>query len=277
MQYKPKIKAPNPELIKNIQKILNNNALTTVCEAAACPNRAECYARNSATFMILGDVCTRACSFCNVKTGHGKTIDKQEPQHLAQAIKELALKYVVITSVDRDDLKDYGAGHFYACVRAIKEVNPSLKIELLTPDFKYNSSSLDTIIKSDVYKLAHNQETVRRLSKRVRPQSDYDRSLKVLEYYAKNAKAVIKSSLMVGLGENVNELRESMQELRDVGVSELTFGQYLQPSSSHHKVEKYYTESFFDDIKEEAHAMGFSAVASGILVRSSYFAEEFGA
>ena len=272
--FKPKVKAPAPELLHTMQTILQNNQLTTVCEAAACPNRAECYSRGSATFMILGDVCTRACSFCNVKTGHGQKVDVNEPLRLASAIQELGLKYVVITSVDRDDLKDYGAEHFAACVRSIKELNPEIKIELLTPDFRYNKASLNAVIASDAYKLAHNQETVRRLSKSVRPQSDYARSLKVLEYYAKNSDKIIKSSLMVGLGEREEELRESMRELLDVGVSELTIGQYLQPTQKHHSVEKYYDTQFFEDMKAEAYAMGFQAVASGILVRSSYFAEE---
>jgi len=272
--FKPKVKAPSPEILKNMQTVLQNNQLTTVCEAAACPNRAECYNRGSATFMILGDVCTRACSFCNVKTGHGQKVDAEEPLRLATAIKELGLEYVVITSVDRDDLKDYGAEHFVACVRAIKEHNPAIKIELLTPDFRNNRSSLDAIIATDAYKLAHNQETVRRISKRVRPQSDYNRSLEVLEYYAKNSNKIIKSSLMVGLGERKEELLESMQELLDVGVSELTIGQYLQPTPKHHRVEKYYNKDFFKELKGEAYAMGFQAVASGILVRSSYFAEK---
>ena len=268
--FKPKVKAPAPELLHNMQAVLQNNQLTTVCEAAACPNRAECYSRGSATFMILGDVCTRACTFCNVKTGHGQKVDVEEPLRLASAIKELNLKYVVITSVDRDDLKDYGAGHFTACVKKIKELNPEIKIELLTPDFRNNKASLNAVIASDAHKLAHNQETIRRLSKSVRPQSDYDRSLKVLEYYAKNSNKIIKSSLMVGLGEREDELRESMRELLDVGVSELTIGQYLQPTPKHHKVKKYYDTQFFEDLKAEAYAMGFKAVASGILVRSSY-------
>jgi len=274
--FKPKVKAPNPKELQVIQKILAKYRLTTVCEAAACPNRAECYARQSATFMILGNTCTRSCSFCNVKSGRGERVDSDEPSNLANAIAALNLAYVVVTSVDRDDLDDYGAAHFAACVRAIQQRVPEIKIELLTPDFRLHKPSLDTIIASDVHKLAHNQETVRRLSKSVRPQSDYERSLKVLEYYAKYSHAKIKSSLMVGLGESVAELRESMRELLDVGVRELTIGQYLQPTPKHHCVEKYYESAFFEDIKEEAFAMGFEAVASGALVRSSYFAEELG-
>jgi len=276
MTYKPKVRLPDPKFLQNMQTILKSNTLTTVCEAAICPNRAECYARNSATFMILGDTCTRACAFCNVKTGHGQKVDKDEAQRLAKAIQELQLQYVVITSVDRDDLKDYGSRHFSACVAAIKEETPEIKIELLTPDFRYNTEALETIIDADAHKLAHNQETVRRLSKIVRPQSDYNRSLKVLEYYAKNSTLHVKSSLMCGLGETKEELLVTMEELLDVGVSELTLGQYLQPTLTHHKVEKYYPQEFFDDMKEEALAMGFSAVASGILVRSSYFAENLG-
>jgi len=276
MQYKPKIKVPAPHILQNMQDILKRNMLTTVCEEAACPNRAECYARNSATFMILGDTCTRSCHFCNVKTGRGRDVDVNEPQRLARVIKELQLQYIVLTSVDRDDLKDYGSGHFAASFQAIKEENPAIKVELLTPDFKYNKNALQTIIECGANKLAHNQETVRRLSKSVRPQSDYGRSLKVLNYYATHSSLPIKSSLMCGLGETKEELLVTMKELFDVGVSELTLGQYLQPTQKHHKVEKYYPPKFFEEMKEEALGMGFRAVASGILVRSSYFAENLG-
>jgi lipoic acid synthetase len=272
--YKPKVKAPDPQLLRNVQNILTNNKLTTVCEAAACPNRTECYQRNATTFMILGDTCTRACAFCNVKTGKGSLPDVSEPARLAKAIQELRLKYVVITSVDRDDLKDYGSKHFANCVFAIKEQTPDVKIELLTPDFKADKKALDTIINAAPYKLAHNQECVERLSPTIRPQSSYKRSLEVLEYYANNSNAVIKSSLMLGLGESENELRQTMQELLNAGVTELTLGQYLQPTKRHHKVEMYYPQSFFDAMKVEALCMGFHAVASGILVRSSYFADE---
>ena len=268
--YKPKVKAPNPQEIEKIVSVLQKNRLNTVCEAALCPNRAECYAKKSATFMILGNICTRACKFCNVQTGKGEKVDREEPRRLAQAIYDLQLDYVVITSVDRDDLNDYGAEHFVNCVAAVKEKNPATKVELLTPDFRYNLKSLELIVATNAHKLAHNQETVRRLSKLIRPQSDYERSLKVLNYYAKHSKKIVKSSLMVGLGESLQELKETMQELLDVGVSELTIGQYLQPSPKHYPVKKYYPQSFFDEIKEEAYNMGFKAVASGVLVRSSY-------
>lgn len=276
MQYKPKVKAPSLEILKDMQAVLKRNSLVTVCEEAACPNRAECYARSSATFMILGDTCTRACKFCNVKTGRGQEVDKDEPKRLAKAIRELGLKYVVITSVDRDDLKDYGSNHFANCVKAIKDENPDIKIELLTPDFRYDEDALQTIVECGADKLAHNQETIKRLSKTIRPQSSYERSLKVLKYYASYSNVPIKSSLMCGLGETKEELLEAMQDLLDVGVSELTLGQYLQPTKKHHKVEKYYPPEFFEEMREKAFKMGFKAVASGILVRSSYFAEELG-
>ena len=274
--YKPRVKAPSPELLEKTQRILQKNALNTICEAAACPNRAECYKRQSATFMILGATCTRACSFCNITTSKPLPPDSTEPARLAKAIQELGLEYVVITSVDRDDLKDYGASHFLRCVTAIKEKNPNIKIELLTPDFKNDKEALIIILQTNAHKLAHNQETVKRISKKVRPQSSYEQSLRVLEFYAKNSSSIVKSSLMVGLGETRQELIETMHHLKNVGVEEITIGQYLQPSPSHHPVVKYYEPLFFEEIKQEAYAIGFRAVASGILVRSSYFADQLG-
>ncbi len=274
--YKPRVKAPSPELLEKTQHILQKNALNTICEAAACPNRAECYKRQSATFMILGATCTRACSFCNITTSKPLPPDSTEPARLAKAIQELGLEYVVITSVDRDDLKDYGASHFLRCVTAIKEKNPNIKIELLTPDFKNDKEALIIILQTNAHKLAHNQETVKRISKKVRPQSSYEQSLRVLEFYAKNSSSIVKSSLMVGLGETRQELIETMHHLKNVGVEEITIGQYLQPSPSHHPVVKYYEPLFFEEIKQEAYAIGFRAVASGILVRSSYFADQLG-
>ncbi len=272
--YKPKVKAPSQEILDTIQTVLRRYDLESVCEAAACPNRSECYARGSATFMILGDTCTRACRFCNVKTGKGLPPDPAEPHNLANAVAALRMRYVVVTSVDRDDLADYGSRHFAACAAAIRQKNPSITIELLTPDFKGDTHALDTLIASKPHKLAHNQETVRRLSKTIRPQSDYDRSLRVLEYYAAHSSSIVKSSLMVGLGERENELIETMHDLKSAGVEELTVGQYLQPTPKHHPVLRYYDEAFFADIRKEAYNIGFKAVASGILTRSSYFAEQ---
>jgi len=271
--YKPKVKAPDPQLLGRMNHILNSNKLTTVCETAACPNRAECYSRDTATFMILGDTCTRACRFCNVKTGKGDIPDPDEPKRLAEAVKQLALNYVVITSVDRDDIKDHGASHFAKCVQAIRDIKPEIKIELLTPDFKADQFAMDTVIASGAEKLAHNEETVRRLSTKIRPQSSYDRSLRVLAYYAKHSKSVVKSSLMLGLGEEESELLETMQDLLDAGVTQLTLGQYLQPTTAHLPVSRYYPRKYFEMLGEKALEMGFTSVASGILVRSSYYAE----
>jgi len=271
--YKPKVKAPDPILIAKTHQILRQNGVTTVCEESACPNRAECYQRGTATFMILGDTCTRACKFCHVKTGHGLPSDSTEPERVATAIQELGLRYVVITSVDRDDLPDYGASHFEAVVRAIRMIVPEVKIELLTPDFRGDRSALDRIVRCGADKLAHNEETIRRLSPHIRPQSDYERSLQILHYYATHFKGSVKSSLMVGLGEDTYELLETMADLRQVGVEELTIGQYLQPSPKHHPVIRYYSPEFFEEMRREGLKMGFKAVASGVLVRSSYYAE----
>ncbi len=274
--YKPKVKAPDPHLTAFTDSALHRYSLTTVCQESACPNRAECYGRGTATFMILGDICTRACRFCNVQTGRGKRIDESEPIRVANAIKDLGLNYVVITSVDRDDLPDFGANHFANVVKAIKDISSNTKIELLTPDFKASKEALDIVIASSPDKLAHNEETIERLSPIIRPQSSYNRSLRVLEYYASHFKGRVKSSLMLGLGESESELIDSMRDLYSVGVRELTIGQYLQPTPKHHPVQRFYPPSFFEDIKKEAQNIGFEAVASGILVRSSYYAEELG-
>ncbi len=271
--YKPKVKAPDPQLIANTSTILRQNNITTVCEESACPNRTECYAARTATFMILGDTCTRACRFCSVKTGKGAPPDPDEPRRIVNALRELGLAYVVITSVDRDDLEDLGAGQFVAVTQALKEALPHVKVELLTPDFKANKELLSRIVACGADKLAHNEETVRRLSPAVRPQSDYDRSLEVLRYYASHfINGKVKSSLMVGLGESQEELEETMIEIRKTGVEELTIGQYLQPSPHHMPVVRYYDAAFFTMIKEKAYRIGFNAVASAPLVRSSYHA-----
>ena len=271
--YKPKVKAPDPELISKTDLILRQNSVTMVCEESACPNKAECYQRGTATFMILGDTCTRACHFCNVKTGRGLLPDSTEPERVAIAIKELGLRYVVITSVDRDDLPDYGVKHFESVVCSIRAIVPDVKIELLTPDFRADEFVLAQIVRCGVDKLAHNEETVRRLSPKIRPQSSYDRSLRVLRYYSTNFSGSVKSSLMVGLGESKRELIETMEDLIEVGVEELTIGQYLQPSPGHHPVICYYPPEFFEEMKSKALEIGFKAVASGTLVRSSYYAE----
>ena len=273
--YKPRVKAPDPELISGTEEVLAKYALTSVCEESGCPNRAECYERGTATFMILGDTCTRACRFCNVKTGQGLPVDKSEPERIAKAVKDLGLRYVVITSVDRDDLPDYGASHFAAVVRSLRAEVPGVKIELLTPDFRGDTKALECIIASAPDKLAHNEETVRRLSSSIRPQSDYIRSLQTLSYYAQHFNGPVKSSLMVGLEEREEELLETMQDLYAVGVVELTLGQYLQPTSRHLPVSAYFPPEYFTFLKEHAYAIGFKSVVSGILVRSSYYAESY--
>ena len=274
--YKPKVKAPDPMLVGKTRGVLQAHALTTVCEESACPNRSECYARGTATLMILGDICTRSCRFCNVKTGRGAPPDPTEPTRVAAAVKALGLRYAVITSVDRDDLADYGSGHFVAVVEAIREAAPEAKIELLTPDFRGDEAALGRIVACGADKLAHNEETVRRLSPAIRPQSDYDRSLEVLRYYAAHFDGPVKSSLMVGLGEEEGEIIETMKDLYDAGVRELTIGQYLQPTPRHHPVQRYYPPEFFEILREKARKIGFDAVASGVLVRSSYYAEKLG-
>ena len=275
IQYsqKPRVRAPDPALIARTDTVLRRHGLTTVCEESACPNRAECYLRGTATFMILGDTCTRACRFCNVKTGRGAPPDPTEPERIARAVHDLELRYVVVTSVDRDDLSDYGSGHFAEVVRAIRDAAPGTKIELLTPDFRGDERALERVIASTPDKLAHNEESVRRLSPLVRPQSDYDRSLRVLRCYAECFDGPVKSSLMAGLGETEEELIETMRDLYRAGVRQLTLGQYLQPTPKHHPVATYYSEDFFRKMKQAAEAIGFDAVASGILVRSSYYAD----
>ncbi len=272
--YKPRVKVADPFWAEKTYEILSRYGVTTVCEESACPNRGECYSRKSATFMILGKFCTRSCGFCKVKTKKNPPPpDEDEPLKIARAVKELGLNYVVITSVDRDDLEDFGALRFKECVEFIKRENPRVKIELLTPDFNEDAKALQTIVSSGAEKLAHNAETVRRLSPIVRPQGDYDRSLRVLEFYAENFKGRVKSSLMVGLGEREYEIKETMRDLLNAGVEEITIGQYLSPSKKHRPVSKYYSPEFFDYIRKEAVSMGFKAVAAGILVRSSYFAQ----
>jgi lipoic acid synthetase len=223
--------------------------------------------------MILGDTCTRACRFCNVKTGRGAPPDPTEPERVAEAVRQLGLRYVVVTSVDRDDLPDYGSGHFAAVVEAIRTLSPGTKIELLTPDFRGDERALARIVASRPDKLAHNEETVRRLSPTVRPQSDYDRSLRVLRYYAERFDGPVKSSLMAGLGEREEELLATMRDLYEAGVRQLTLGQYLQPTPRHHSVVCYHSPEFFERMKDKAEKIGFEAVASGILVRSSYYAD----
>ena len=269
---KPKVKAPAFETIKKTLNIIDKYGINTVCYSSKCPNLAECFERGTATFMIMGSKCTRNCRFCNVTSAKPDPLDYNEPEKIASAVKDLGLSYVVITSVDRDDLPDYGSGHFYNVVEETHRQNPDTKIESLTPDFNGDINALNLMVSSDSYKLAHNIETVKRLHKRLKPKSSYSLSLKVLEYYSKFK--ITKSSIIVGFGETFEEIEATMKDLINAGVSQLTIGQYLQPSPNHFPVAKHYTEDEFKDLKNIAIGLGFEAVASGPLVRSSYYADK---
>lgn len=267
------------EKTKTVRRILKAKALNTVCEGARCPNKSECYSANTATFLIMGQVCTRNCRYCNISTSKPEALDLNEPKHVAEAIKELNLKFAVITSVTRDDLPDGGAEHFKNCIDEIRKICDT-KIEILTPDFRSKEdftkplfSALDTIIsaKPDVFN--HNIETVRSVFKTARSQGNYDRSLEVLKYIKNNSAIVTKSGLMVGLGENFEEIEETFFDLKNAGVDILTVGQYIQPSKQHLQVEKYYTLEEFENLKELARKVGFKNFQIGPLVRSSYHAK----
>lgn len=267
------------EKTKTVRRILKSKCLNTVCEGARCPNKSECYSANTATFLIMGQVCTRNCRYCNISTEKPQPLDLDEPKHVAEAIKELGLKFAVITSVTRDDLPDGGAEHFKNCIEEIRKICDA-KIEILTPDFRSKTdfskplyNSLDTIIsaKPDVFN--HNIETVRSVFKTARPQGDYDRSLEVLKYVKENSAITTKSGLMVGLGETIDEIEETFADLKNAGVDILTVGQYIQPSKQHLPVDKYYTLEEFENLKVLARKIGFKNFQIGPLVRSSYHAK----
>ncbi|EPZ39826.1 Lipoyl synthase [Anoxybacillus ayderensis] len=271
-----KIKLNTNEHYTGLKKMMREKQLHTVCEEARCPNIHECWAvRRTATFMILGDVCTRACRFCAVKTGLPTELDWQEPERVAESVRLMNLKHVVVTAVARDDLKDGGAAVFAETVRAIRRKNPLTTIEVLPSDMGGVYENLKTLMDARPDILNHNIETVRRLTPRVRARATYERSLEFLRR-AKEMQPNIptKSSLMVGLGETKEEILEAMEDLRAVGVNILTIGQYLQPTKKHLKVEKYYHPHEFMELKEIALAKGFSHCESGPLVRSSYHADE---
>ena len=267
------------EKTKTVRRILKSKCLNTVCEGARCPNKSECYSANTATFLIMGQVCTRNCRYCNISTEKPQPLDLEEPKHVAEAIKELGLKFAVITSVTRDDLPDGGAEHFKNCIEEIRKICDA-KIEILTPDFRSKAdfskplyNSLDTIIsaKPDVFN--HNIETVRSVFKTARPQGDYDRSLEVLKYVKENSAITTKSGLMVGLGETIDEIEATFADLKNAGVDILTVGQYIQPSKQHLPVDKYYTLEEFENLKTLARKIGFKNFQIGPLVRSSYHAK----
>ena len=259
-----------------LKKMLRTRGLHTVCEEARCPNRSECFARGTATFMILGDICSRSCGFCSVKTGRGLPISEllDEPEQVAQAAAELNLRYVVITSVNRDELPDGGAGHFARTVEAVRRRLPHSQIEVLTPDFKGNDDALRVVLDSGPDTFNHNVETVPRLYPTVRPQAEYQQSLDVLSSARRYSSSVLtKSGFMVGLGERPAEVRQLLQDLRDHEVDVVTIGQYLQPTRKHLPVEEYVNPEVFETYREWGESMGFRSVFSGPLVRSSYMAE----
>jgi lipoic acid synthetase len=261
--------------VTDLKKILRDNGLHTVCEEAACPNLGECFGNGTATFMIMGDICTRRCPFCDVGHGRPNPLDPEEPAHLAQTIELMKLRYVVITSVDRDDLRDGGAEHFRQCIEAIRSRCPETRIEILTPDFRGRMDVAVEIIgraPPDVFN--HNLETVPQLYKQARPGSDYDYSLELLRRAKQiNPGMPTKSGLMLGLGETREEILQVMQDLRDHDVDMLTIGQYLQPSPHHLNVERYWTPEEFEDLGRKGDKMGFRNVASAPMVRSSYHAD----
>ena len=258
------------EKTREVRKILKVNCLNTVCENARCPNKNECYTKHTATFLIMGNNCTRNCRYCNITCAKPEPLDNEEPKHIAQAVKALNLKYAVITSVTRDDLDDGGAEHFANCIYEIKKLCPETKIEILTPDFKNNKNSLDVIIKAKPDVFNHNIETVKEVFKTARPQGNYQNSLDVLKYIKENSDIKTKSGLMIGLGETFEQIKSTMKDLNEVGCDILTVGQYIQPSKEHLEVSKYYTLEEYEILKQMAKEAGFKHSQIGPLVRSSY-------
>jgi lipoic acid synthetase len=271
-----KMQLPVTEEYKKLKRLIQKNNLNSVCEEASCPNIGECFSHGIATFMILGDICTRRCPFCDVAHGRPESVDENEPKHLAEAISKLGLKYVVITSVDRDDLRDGGAQHFADCIKTIREQNPSIKIEILVPDFRGRmDKAIDILITQPPDVLNHNLETIPRLYKHVRPGSDYQHSLNLLkDFKGKFPEIPTKSGLMLGLGESYEEIIEVLEDLKKHQVDMVTMGQYLQPTIHHLPVERYLNLDEFESLRQDALKMGFQSVASAPMVRSSYHADK---
>ena len=258
------------EKTRTVRKILKTNCLNTVCENARCPNKNECYTKNTATFLIMGNNCTRNCRYCNITCAKPEPLDINEPKNIAKAVKDLGLKYAVITSVTRDDIKDGGAEHFAQCIYEIRTLCPETKIEILTPDFKNNKDSLNTIIDAHPDVFNHNIEATRAIFKTARPQGNYDHSIEVLKYIKENSNILTKSGLMIGLGETFEQIEETLNDLHSVGCDILTIGQYIQPSKEHLPVAKYYKPEEYEKLKELANKIGIKHHQIGPLVRSSY-------
>jgi lipoic acid synthetase len=268
---------PGSSEVVELKKILRKNKLFTVCEEAACPNLGECFKKGTATFLVMGDICTRRCPFCDVAHGRPLPLDKNEPRQLATTIAQMKLRYVVITSVNRDDLRDGGAQHIMHCVDATRRASPDIQIEILTPDFRGRTrqNALQILEQSPPDVFNHNLETVPRLYKQARPGADYTVSLQLLRDVKEHMPGIpTKSGIMLGLGETTNEVIQTLKDMREYDINMLTLGQYLQPSKHHLAVEKYYTPEEFENLKSIAESLGFANVASGPMVRSSYHADQ---
>jgi lipoic acid synthetase len=275
-RHPPWIKArmPSGETYMDVRALVHGLALHTVCESASCPNIGECWNHRALTIMILGGICTRSCQFCDVPTGRPEPVDPDEPRRVALALQTLRLRHTVITSVDRDDLADGGAAHWAATIRAVRAACPEMTLEVLTGDFKGRTDDVDTVLAAAPHIFSHNLETVPRLSKQVRVQARYDRSYAVLEHARRRGSALVKTGLMLGLGEELDEVRAVLADLRALGVDIVTLGQYLRPSRNHLPVARYVHPDEFAALKAEAQALGFRHVEAGPLVRSSYHADE---
>jgi lipoic acid synthetase len=272
-----KIKIQTGESYNKINQLIGGLHLHTVCEEARCPNIYECWTHGTATFMLMGDICTRHCGFCAVGKGQPLPLDPEEPLHVAEAVRHLNLKHAVITSVNRDELSDGGAAHFAATIKAVRDLNPECKVEVLIPDFLGSETALATVLEAEPDVLNHNTETVSRLYRRVRPDAIYDRSLQLIDRAFQNKPLpgmLTKSGIMVGLGETEAEILQTMSDLRSANCEIMTIGQYLRPSMSHLPVERIYTPEEFDEFKRFGLELGFRYVESGPLVRSSYHAHE---
>ncbi len=268
-----KVRLPSGKNYVQLRDLMRSKGLHTVCEEARCPNIAECWSNSTATFMILGDTCTRSCAFCAVTTGRPLAVDPFEPGKVARAVKQMGLSHVVVTSVDRDDLPDGGSTLFAQTIRAIRDVNPSARVEVLIPDFKGDAAALATVLEARPHILNHNVETVPRLYPSVRPQAKYPRSLELLRRARALGQGVlVKSGMMLGLGEEHEEIIATLADLRSAGTDIVTIGQYLRPSRRHHPLVRYYSPEEFAEYRRLAMAMGFGHVESGPLVRSSYHA-----
>jgi len=278
VQRKPswiRARAPTGDRVRQLKSTLRENNLYTVCEEASCPNLGECFSKGTATFMIMGDICTRRCPFCDVGHGRPNPLDTHEPQNLAKTIQSMGLRYVVITSVDRDDLRDGGALHFVDCIKHTRRLSPQIQIEILIPDFRGRMDvALEILTQVPPDVLNHNLESVPSLYKKIRPGSDYQWSLDLLKKFKQiHPQVPTKSGLMLGLGEEISEVEQVLRDMRDHDINMLTLGQYLQPSLDHLAVERFVTPDEFDQLGEYARSIGFDQVASGPMVRSSYHAD----